>query len=97
ETRTRLFAAGSPLKKFDDSHYRRFMLVAMIVAGGVLGAQAAFAYYFVPITLAQYLQLETYYPLAALVGVALWALFARLMTNDLRRYLAASRGEKPKG
>jgi len=97
ETRLRLFAAGSPLKKFDDSHYRRFMLVAMIVAGGVLGAQAAFAYYFVPITLAQYLQLETYFPLAALIGVATWALFARLMTEDLRRYLAASRGEKPAG
>ena len=97
ETRNRLFAAGSPLKKFDDSHYRRFMLVAMIVAGGVLGAQAAFAYYFVPITLRQYLQLETYYPLAALVGVATWSLFARMMTEDLRRYLAASRGEKPAG
>ena len=40
----------------------------MIVAGGVLGAQAAFAYYFVPITRAQYLQLETYFPIAALVG-----------------------------
>jgi signal transduction histidine kinase len=97
ETRARLFAAGSPLKKFDDSHYRRFMLVAMIVAGGVLGAQAAFAYYFVPITLAQYLQLQTYYPIAALFGVGLWSLFARVMTSDLRRYLAASRGEKPKG
>ncbi|MBA3503784.1 MAG: ATP-binding protein [Myxococcota bacterium] len=97
ETRTRLFAAGSPLKKFDDSHYRRFMLVAMIVAGGVLGAQAAFVYYFVPITLAQYLQLETYFPLAALIGVATWSMFARMMTADLRRYLAASRGEKSIG
>ena len=97
ETRQRLFAAGSPLKKFDDSHYRRFMLVAMIVAGGVLGAQAAFAYYFVPISLVQYLQLETYFPLATLAGVAAWALLARVMTHDLRRYLAASRGEKPGG
>src|SRR5262249_20822771 len=48
EVRARLFAAGSPLKRFDDSHFRRFMLVSMIVAGGVLAAQAAFAYYFVP-------------------------------------------------
>src|SRR3954469_24269362 len=30
QLRTRLFAVGSPLKKFDDSHFRRFMLVAMI-------------------------------------------------------------------
>jgi len=97
EVRARLFAAGSPLRRFDDSHYRRFMLVAMIVAGGVLGAQAAFAYYFVPITLGQYLQLETYFPIAAFLGVATWAIFARVMTSDLRRYLAASRGEKPGG
>lgn len=94
EIRGRLFAAGSPLRKFDDSHYRRFLLVAMIVAGGVLAAQAAFAYYFVPITKKQYLQLQTYYPVATLLGVLAWAVLARVMTRDLRRYLAASRGER---
>ncbi|HEY0483204.1 MAG TPA: HAMP domain-containing protein, partial [Kofleriaceae bacterium] len=93
----RLFAAGSPLKRFDDSHFRRFMLVSMIVAGGVLAAQAAFAYYFVPITFAQYLQFETYVAVASLVGVTAWLLFARLMTRDLRRYLAASRNETVTG
>ena len=94
ELRARLFAAGSPLKRFDDSHFRRFLLVAMIVGGGVLAAQAAFAYFFVPIHLRQYLQLETYFSLAALCGLSVWALFARFMTADLRRYLAASRGER---
>jgi hypothetical protein len=93
EVRDRLFAAGSPLKRFDDSHFRRFTLVSMIVAGGVLGAQAAFAYYFVPISFAQYLQFETYIAAATLVGVTLWLVFARAMTGDLRRYLAVSRGE----
>jgi signal transduction histidine kinase len=93
ELRARLFAAGSPLKKFDDSHFRRFLLVAMIVGGGVLAAQAAFAYFFVPIDLRKYLQLETFFSIATLCGVSVWALFARLMTSDLRRYLAASRGE----
>jgi signal transduction histidine kinase len=91
--RARLFAVGSPLKRFDDSHFRRFLLVSMIVAGGVLASQAAFAYYFVPISPEQYLQLETYYPIAALVGLVAWTLFARAMTADLRHYLAASRGE----
>jgi signal transduction histidine kinase len=93
EIRGRLFTAGSPLKKFDDSHFRRFLLVAMIVAGGVLGAQAAFAYYFVPITREQYLQLQTFYPIAALIGIVAWSLFARMYTFDLRRYLRQSRGE----
>ena len=93
DVRARLFAAGSPLKRFDDSHFRRFIMVAMIIAGGVLGAQAAFAYYFVPISREQYLQLQTYYPVAVLAGLVIWALFARMFTGDLRRYLAQSRGE----
>ncbi|MCX5741953.1 MAG: ATP-binding protein, partial [Proteobacteria bacterium] len=96
DLQTRLFATGSPLRRFDDAHFRQFTLVAMIVAGGVLAAQAAFAYYFVPITKPQYRQFETYVPLATLVGVVAWAVLARIMTSDLRRYLAASRGEGAK-
>ena len=93
QLRTRLFAVGSPLKKFDDSHFRRFMLVAMIVAGGVVAAQAAFASYFVRIERIQYLQLETYVAVATLFGMVAWVIFARLMTRDLRNHLAVSRGE----
>ena len=92
DVRGRLFAVGSPLKRFDDSHFRRFMLVSMIVAGGVLAAQAAFAYYFV-ITPQQYLQFETYFPVATAIGLVGWIVVARLLTADLRRYLAVSRGE----
>lgn len=97
EIRGQLFTAGSPIKRFDDSHFRRFMLVSMIVAGGILAAQAAFAYFFVPINLRQYLQLETFFSIAALFGITAWSLFARLMTQSLRRYLAASRGERGGG
>ena len=92
EVRGRMFAVGSPLKKFDDSHFRRFLLVAMIVAGGILAAQAAFVYYFV-LTPAQYLQFETYLPVATLLGLVAWMVLARVMTADLRRYLAVSRGD----
>jgi signal transduction histidine kinase len=94
EVRQRLFAAGSPLRRFDDSHFRRFTLVAMIVAGGVLAAQIAFCNFFLPISRQQFLQLETYFPIATLIGVSTWALCAKLMTADLREYLAVSRGEK---
>ncbi|NVB79635.1 MAG: HAMP domain-containing histidine kinase [Kofleriaceae bacterium] len=96
ELRGRMFAIGSPLRKFDDSHFRRFLLVAMIVAGGVLAAQAAFAYYFVLTPSqypGQYLQFETYLPVATLLGLVAWMLCARAMTADLRRYLAVSRGD----
>src|SRR4029079_5204299 len=52
------------------------------------------AYYFVPITFAQYLQFETYVATATLVGVTAWLVFARTMTGDPPRYLAVSRGEE---
>ena len=97
QVRKRLFAGGSPLKKFDESHFRRFMLVTMVVAGGVLAAQAAFANYFVHITRIQYLQLETYFSVATATGLILWVILARWMTGDLRNYLAVSRGETAAG
>jgi len=93
EVRELLFAAGSPLKRFDESHFRRFLLVAMIVGGGILAAQAAFTWYFVPVSLPQYLQFQTYIPAATFVGLVAWTLLARAMTRDLREYLAASRGD----
>ena len=95
EVRGRLFAAGSPLRRFDDSHFRRFTLVSMIVAGGVLAAQLAFSKFFLlSNSPQQFLQLQTYFPIATLLGVSTWAVCAKLMTADLRAYLAVSRGEK---
>ena len=93
DVRARLFASGSPLKQFDESHFRRFTLAAMIVAGGVLAAQAAFAHYFMQLSRARYLQLEELYPAATVVGLCVWVAIARAMTRDLRVYLAASRGD----
>src|SRR5580704_194491 len=84
EVRGRLFASGSPLKKFDESHFRRFVLVAMIVAGCLLAAQAAFAYYFMQLSREKYLQLEELYPVATAVGLGIWVVIARAMTGDLR-------------
>lgn len=91
--REQMFAAGSPLRKFDDGHARYFALISMIVAGGVLAAQSAFVYYLVPISRDQYLQLQTYFPVATLLGVVAWVILARYLTADLRSYLAGSRGE----
>ncbi len=91
--RESLFVASSPLRRFEASHFRHLLMVAMVVSGGVAGSEAAFAYFFVPITHAQYLQIQTYVPLALLVGLLGWTLTARLMTRELRRYLAVARGE----
>ncbi|MEZ4363255.1 MAG: ATP-binding protein [Kofleriaceae bacterium] len=90
--RARLFHAASA-QRFGDAHFRQLLLVTMVVAGGVLAAQAAFTYYFVPISFEQYLQLQTYLPLAAAVGLAAWTLLAHGMTSSLRRYSRSARGE----
>src|SRR3569623_476569 len=47
------------------------------------------------ITHEQYLQLETYLPVATRGGRVAWTSGARAMTSDLRQYLAVSRGEQP--
>ncbi|MBK7534698.1 MAG: HAMP domain-containing protein [Myxococcales bacterium] len=80
-----------------DEVFRQLLLVTMVVAGGVLAAQAAFTYYFVPVSFEQYLQLQTYVPAAAALGLLAWSFLARWLTSGLRQYLASARGEVPGG
>jgi hypothetical protein len=91
--RSNLFAVSPPLRRFADGYFRRLVLVAVVVWGGVLVAQAAFLYYFVPITHTQYLQIETFAPLGGLLGVLSWAAIAWRLTRDLRLYLRAAQAE----
>lgn len=90
-----LFVVGSPLRRFEASHFRHLLLVAMVVIGGVGGAQAAFTYFFIPITRTQFLQFQTFVPLALAITLATWAGAAWLMTQDLRVYLSAAQREVP--
>src|SRR5262245_34677823 len=41
DVRHRVFALSSPLRRFGDAYYRRLIMVAIVVASGTLGAQAA--------------------------------------------------------
>jgi signal transduction histidine kinase len=91
--RSSLFHRSSPIVRFEEAHFRQLMLVTMVVSGGILAAQAAFVYYFVPISFEQYLQLQTYVPVALSAGLLIWILVARLLTVGVRRYLRAARGE----
>jgi signal transduction histidine kinase len=91
--REQLFRHTAKIRRFDVAHFRQLILVAMVVSGGILAAQAAFSYYFVPISFEQYLQLQTYMPVAAAIGLVLWTLIARGMTVGVRRYLRVARGE----
>jgi len=91
--RAKLFAVSPPLRRFADGYFRRLVLVAAVVWGGILGAQAAFLYYFVPITHTQYLQIETFAPLGGLLGLLAWAAVSWRLTRDLRLYLRAAQVE----
>lgn len=93
DVREQLFRHTAKIRRFDVSHFRLLILVAMVVSGGILAALAAFTYYFVPVRFEQYLQLQTYLPAAAAVGLVLWTLVARAMTVGVRRYLRVARGE----
>jgi signal transduction histidine kinase len=88
--RGRLFAVTPPLRRFADGYFRRLVLVAMVVAAGTLTAQAAFLYYFLPVSHEQYLQIQTYVPVALAVGLVAWVVIARLSTLQFQRTLEAA-------
>ncbi|MCA9675217.1 MAG: HAMP domain-containing protein [Kofleriaceae bacterium] len=90
--RIRLFTVSPPLRRFTDAYFRRLILTYLVVAAGTLGTQAAFLYYFIPISLAQYLQIQTYLPVAALVSTLAWVLVARRITRTFHGYLEAAQG-----
>ncbi|HUS66670.1 MAG TPA: ATP-binding protein [Kofleriaceae bacterium] len=74
--RGRLFASVPPLQRFADGYFEALVHVALVVSGCTAAAIVAFAYYFLPISLEQYLQLAVVVPvalLAALIGMALHA------------------------
>jgi signal transduction histidine kinase len=91
--RATLFAVTPPLRRFADGYFRRLVMVAVVVWSGILGAQAAFLYYFVPITHAQYLQIATFAPIAGLGVMIAWCVAAWWQTRDLRAYLQVAQGE----
>ncbi len=91
--RSRLFAVTPPLRGYADDHFRRLVLMSVVIAAGALALHAAFLYYFVPITHEQYLAFETYVPALAALGWCAWALAARQLTRPLGRYLDAAAGD----
>jgi signal transduction histidine kinase len=91
--RQRLFTVTPPLRRFTDAYFRRLALTYLTVTSGTLGTTAAFVYYFVPISLAEYLQMLTFLPVASAIGAAIWILVARARTRGLHGYLDAAQGK----
>jgi signal transduction histidine kinase len=91
--RQRLFTVSPPLRRFTDAYFRRLVLTHLVVAGGTLGVIAAFVYYFVPVTLPEYLQLFTYLPIATAAAGVGWVILARARTRAFHGYLEAAQGK----
>ena len=98
--RIQLFSGRGPLQRFADLYFRRLVLVAFMVAGGTMMAVAAFLYYLLPISLEQYLGIQTYFSPALALGMTLWVVAARRLSRDLEDYFravldGAQTGENP--
>ncbi|WP_428263834.1 ATP-binding protein [Haliangium sp.] len=88
--RMHLFPDRSWIQRFGDGYGGRLSLVSVAVFGAALAAFSAFVHYFLPISAEQYMEVQIYFPPAALVGVLLWRQVARLSTRTLRGYLRSS-------
>ena len=90
--RMRLFPDRTWIQRFADGYFGRLVLVAVAVFGATLAAIAAFLHYFLPISLQQYLEIQTYFPAAVILGLGVWWLVARRSSREIRRYLDAGEG-----
>lgn len=91
--RGRLFVVTPPIRTFTDEYFGRLLLVSIGAAAGALITQAAFLYYFVPISFEHYLAIQTYLPAAAALAWGAWTMSAHVQTRPLVRYLAAAGGD----
>jgi len=90
--RERLFSGLTPVRRFADAYFGRLVMVAFVVFSGSMAAVAAFLYYFLPISLEQYVQILAYFPIALGVGLIVWALVARRQSAPIDAYLAVQLG-----
>ncbi len=94
KVRARLFSRKPDVRRFADGYFGRLVLVFVVVASGIMAAIAAFFFYFLPISLDQYLQIETYFPVALAVASIGWVLIARRATREIDLYLQQGSGDE---
>ncbi|HET6611407.1 MAG TPA: hypothetical protein VFG83_05440, partial [Kofleriaceae bacterium] len=88
--RARLFPAKPRLLRFADGYGRRMLLVVLVAESGTVAAVSAFIYYFVPVTMAQYLQIQTFFPVWVALATCVWLAVAWRSRRRINAYLIAS-------
>ncbi len=94
--RRRLFAGVGTVRCFADGYFRSLTLVSIVSIGATMASVAAFAYFFLPITMEQYLSMQLYMPIAfgvTAIGMYVHATRARRSIDD---YLEVQ-GDRNKG
>lgn len=84
-SRRRLFRGVARLRMFADGYFPALILVSLTCVGGTLTATAAFVYFFLPVTIDQYLAMQPYFALALVVtsvGLFLFGLRARRIVDN---------------
>jgi signal transduction histidine kinase len=85
--RRRLFASVPIVQRFADGYGAALLQVSLVVEGATAAAIAAFAYYFLPITLDQYRQFQIVLPAALAIATVAMALASRGARGGVEAYL----------
>ncbi len=93
--RGRVFPEITQLRLFADGYFRQLLLSVIVVSGGASIAVSAFTYFFVPLSMEQYLDLQTFLPVGVGAAIVVWAILARVWTRRLDRYLQDDDGDPP--
>jgi len=91
--RGRVFPEVTKLRLFADGYFRRLLLSAIVVSGGAAIAISAFTYFFVPLSMEQYLDLQMLLPVGTGISLVVWAVIARGWSRRLDRYLQDDDGD----
>jgi signal transduction histidine kinase len=90
--RVRLVPDLPPLGQFAAAYLARLWLTALASFAGTGAAVGAFLFYFLPISRQQYVQIQTFFPVALAVSLLLWRLLARRLSAPVDRYIQAAAG-----
>jgi len=88
--RRALLPDAEPLRLLHELYRRRLVRASLATSALGVAATAAFTYFFLPLNLEHYVELETWFPLTIVPLVVAWLAVAQRLCRPLERYLAAA-------
>jgi signal transduction histidine kinase len=88
--RTAILPDAEPLRLFHQLYRPRLVRAGLATAALGVVATAAFTFFFLPINLEHYVDLETWFPLTVVALAAAWLALLGRLTQPVERYLIAA-------